>query len=215
MKCGKICRVKTGTKVSLYCHEDKMDSNGHCGFMFFGGLTHSRFANIILTMLKGQDIVVLAVLMEKGLEAASYSRLAKSACLSVSETYGAIKRLRVAGLLSESHGLLRRNVREFLKCGLRYVFPLRPSGGIARGRPTSYAAPVAASEFAASGLPPVWEGSVGNVLGQTFEPLYPTVPDAAAADAALYDRLALMDMLRGGRIRERQFANEKMEAMLT
>ena len=36
VKCGKICRVKTGTKVSLYCHEDKMDSNGRCGFMVFG-----------------------------------------------------------------------------------------------------------------------------------------------------------------------------------
>ena len=165
-------------------------------------------------MLKGQDIVVLAVLMEKGLESASYSRLAKSACISISETYGAIKRLRIAGLLSASHGLLRRNVREFLECGLRYVFPLRPAGGIARGQPTLYAAPVAASEFAASGLPPVWEGSVGNVLGKTIEPLYPTVPAAAAANGALYDRLALLDMLRGGRIRERKFASEKMEAML-
>ena len=165
-------------------------------------------------MLKGQDIVVLTVLMGKGLESTSYSRLAKSACISVSETYNAIKRLRIARLLSESHRLLRRNVREFLECGLRYVFPLRPAGGIARGRPTSYAAPVAVSEFSASGLPPVWEGRVGDVLGRTIEPLYPTVPAAAAADTALYDRLALLDMLRGGRIRERQFANEKMESML-
>ena len=157
---------------------------------------------------------MLAVLMEKGLDAASYARLAKIACLSVSETHGAIRRLRAAGLISERHALLRRNVREFLECGLRYIFPLQRVGGIVKGMPTSYAAPVAASEFAASGFPPVWGGGVGNVIGQAVEPLYLTVPDAAAADSALYDRLAILDMLRGGRIRERKFAEKKLEGIL-
>ena len=80
--------------------------------------------------------------------------------------------------------------------------------------PTAYAAPVAADEFATSGMVPVWTGSRGDVQGQAFDPLYPTAPEAAAGDEALYGRLALIDMLRGGRIRERRFAEKKIEEML-
>ena len=39
-------------------------------------------------------------------------------------------------------------------------------------------------------------------------------PVAAAGNEALYGRLALIDMLRGGRIRERRFAEKKIGEML-
>jgi hypothetical protein len=80
--------------------------------------------------------------------------------------------------------------------------------------PTSYAAPVAVGEFASVGLVPVWNGSEGNIDGRAFEPIYPSASKAAANNRSLYDLLALMDMLRGGRIRERRFAELKLKEAL-
>ena len=75
-------------------------------------------------------------------------------------------------------------------------------------------APVFADEFAVSGNVPVWRSSKGNVLGRSHEPIYPTIPDAAADDPELYDRIAVLDMLRGGRLRERRFAEQKIREYL-
>ena len=177
-------------------------------------MTYSRFANIIRAMIKGQDIVVLAALMDKKAQGLSYAGLADAVCLSVAETHAAVKRLQEATLLNGERSPVRRNVSEFLVHGIRYAFPMRASGRLAKGMPTAYAAPVAADEFATSGMVPVWTGSRGDVKGQAFDPLYPTAPEAAAGDEALYGRLALIDMLRGGRIRERRFAEKKIGEML-
>ena len=73
---------------------------------------------------------------------------------------------------------------------------------------------VSANEFATSGNVPVWRSSKGNVLGRSHVPIYPTVPDAAAEDQELYDMLAVMDMLRGGRLRERRFAEQRIKEYL-
>ena len=179
-----------------------------------GRLTHSQIANIIRAMIKGQDVVVLAALLENGAEELPYAELGKVARLSVSETHAAVKRLQEAVLLNANRVPVRRNVNEFLVHGLRYAFPLRSSGKLAKGLPTGYAAPVAASVFASTGRQPVWESSNGRTYGQVFEPIYPTAPQAAEGNQGLYDRLALIDMLRGGRIRERQFAEQKLKEIL-
>ena len=177
-------------------------------------LTYSLFANIIRTMIKGQDIVVLASLMDEAAQKLTYAELAETVRLSVAETHAAVKRLQESALLNDNRRPVGRNALEFLVHGLRYAFPLRPSGRLAKGIPTAYAAPVAADEFASSGNVPVWAVSDGPVYGQAVEPLYPTAPEAAASDAALYGRLALFDMLRGGRLRERRFAESKIEEMV-
>lgn len=165
-------------------------------------------------MIKGQDIVVLAALMDKETRKFTYAGLADAVCLSVAETHAAVKRLQGATLLNGERSPVRSNVCEFLVHGLRYAFPMRPSGRLAKGMPTAYAAPVASDEFASSGIVPIWTGSRGDIQGQAFDPLYPTAPEAAAGDAALYGRLALIDMLRGGRIRERRFAEKKIREIL-
>ncbi len=161
-------------------------------------------------MLKGQDIVVLATLMDGRRKGESYAELGERACLSVSETHASVKRLREASLIGSDRHVLKRNVLEFLVHGLRYAFPFRPVGGMAKGMPTSYAAPVAEGVFAVVGIYPVWRSQCGETYGQPFEPLYATAPNAAAKDKELYDRLAVIDMLRGGRLRERRFAEEKI-----
>ena len=165
-------------------------------------------------MIKGQDIVVLAALMDASVRKLPYSGLAHAVRLSVAEPHAAVKRLQESALINGNRNPIRRNVSEFLVHGLRYAFPMRPSGRCVHGMPTAYAAPVAADAFASSGMIPIWTGSKGTEFGQAFDPLYPTAPEAAADDAALYGCLALIDMLRGGRIRERSFAEKKPGEML-
>ena len=165
-------------------------------------------------MIKGQDIVVLAALMDSLRQKDTYAELGAHVCLSASETHAAVNRLIDAALITADHRALKRNALEFLAHGIRYAFPLRPGGVMAKGLPTAYAAPVAEGQFATTGICPVWSWTGGGVYGQSVEPLYRTAPEAAANDRGLYDRLALIDMLRGGRLRERLFAQNKLEEMI-
>lgn len=167
-----------------------------------------------VTMLKGQDIVVLAVMMDGSGQAASYAEIGKRACISASEAHASVRRLREASLIEANRRVVKRNAMEFLEHGLRYSFPFRRLGTISRGIPTSYAAPVAVGAFAVSGNSPVWQSHDGPAYGQAVEPLYATAPKAASKDRRLYDCLALFDMMRGGRLREREFAKAKMEELI-
>ena len=164
-------------------------------------------------MIKGQDILVLVSLMGDPADLA-YAELGKRSRLSVSETHAAVKRLVECGLVKSDRRLIRRNVIEFLSHGLKYAFPMKASGRLAKGMPTAYAAPVAEDEFASTGIVPVWSCEDGKVYGQAFEPIYATAPLAAGQDRGMYDRLALIDMLRGGRLRERMYAERKLKEML-
>lgn len=164
--------------------------------------------------MKNQDVVVLSVLMGKSESSLSYQAISKAAKISVSEVYASVKRLQGCDLLSLDRTIKKRNVEEFLLHGLRYAFPLKSTGELAYGIPTSYAAPVSANEFAVSGNVPVWKSPNGKVLGRSCEPIYPTVPDAAAVNPGLYDCLAIIDMLRGGHLRERKFAERKIKELM-
>jgi hypothetical protein len=57
-------------------------------------------------------------------------------------------------------------------------------------------------------------GSDGQVRGATLEPPHKIVPAAAATDPDLYEILALIDVLRDGRTRERQIAERELTARL-
>lgn len=144
----------------------------------------------------------------------SYMELAEKSQLSVSEAHAAVKRLQEASLVNSERRVIKRNAAEFLIHGLKYAFPVHTSGGLNVGMPTAYAAPVAEEEFATVGYVPVWNNSSGTVEGVGIDPIYSTAPKAAEADKGMYDRLALIDMLRGGRIRERKFAETKIMEMM-
>jgi hypothetical protein len=165
-------------------------------------------------MLKPQDAVVLLKLAGAK-EAWTYASLAKSLGMSTSEVHAAIGRATRSGLYSaSSRAPNRKALAEFLVHGLRYVFPAE-RGAMTRGMPTAHAAAPLNAEIAASGdPPPVWPDAEGTVRGEGIEPLYPSVPLAARSDPALYELLALVDAIRGGRARERNLAARALEARL-
>ena len=63
--------------------------------------------------------------------------------------------------------------------------------------------------------PPVWPYAEDSVRGVAFTPLYSSVPAAALHDSRLYELLALVDAIRDGRARERNFATKELTSRLT
>lgn len=156
------------------------------------------------------DIYALAKLaIEEGPR--PYAVVAGELEMSASEFHAAVRRLGQAGLVAPKDRKINQGaVREFFIHGLRYAFPAI-MGGLTRGMPTSYAAPPLA-EFISFGKEniPVWPDASGEKLGYGVEPLHPSAPKAARRDGRLYELLALIDVLREGRTRERQIAEDEL-----
>lgn len=164
--------------------------------------------------LKPQDVLVLLKLVAQGDMDWVYSRLAMQLCMSSSEIHAAMKRAYHAGLMLDKGETIMpdaKNFEEFIVYGVKYAFaPER--GDICIGMPTSYATkPLSERVFYDGQNPPVWPDENGKVEGIAFRPLYPSVPDAARLDAALYELLSLVDAIRGGRTRERTQAIKELK----
>ncbi len=168
-------------------------------------------------MLKPLDLLVLLKLSLENGERPPYLRLANELYIYPSEVYASIKRARASHLvhsLEQGDRLNRSGLLEFLLHGVRYVFPAE-TGSPTRGVPTSYAASPLNQAIVDSGdLPPVWPYAEGKVRGYSFKPLHKHVPQAALADARLYELLALVDALRDGRARERELAGKELKRRL-
>jgi len=108
-----------------------------------------------------------------------------------------------------------RTLSEFLLHGIQYVF-VPERGELTRGMPTAHAASVMLDKVVADGEPPpVWPCPEGEVRGIGFSPLHKSAPVAAKQDAAFYDLLALVDVVRAGRARERAIAGRELQKRLT
>ncbi len=67
------------------------------------------------------------------------------------------------------------------------------------------------STLVSDDLVPVWPDMDGKVKGRAIEPLHSGVPKAVQTDQQLYALLALVDVLRVGRAREREFAEAELQ----
>ena len=164
--------------------------------------------------MKPQDVVV-ALKLAVDPRPWTYPILAQWVGLSLSEAHASVRRGIAAGLLSrETLRPIRRNLVEFLVHGIAHVF-IPKRGEITRGIRTAHAAPPLRDLIAAEeDLPPVWPHPEGDTRGISVEPLYPSAVKASLSDPALYECLALVDSIRGGRARERQAAADLLEKRL-
>lgn len=166
-------------------------------------------------MLKGQDVVVLLKLL--GLEEPLPLRdVASQLGFDVAGTHRAIRRLDEAGLYSvERRRVHEPHAEEFLIHAVKFSFPAKLGSEVA-GVPTSWAADPLKGELADyTGLPVVWPYARGKVRGLELVPLHPMVPEAALADPELWQRLALVDALRGNDgVRVRQLAEKLLAARI-
>lgn len=171
--------------------------------------------------LKSLDLLVSLKIAISGQPSWTYAELGESLGLSASETNQAVRRSLAAGLLVPAHapdakpGPMTSSLLEFIRHGIRYAFFEAP-GPIRRGMPTAHSAPPLKEILPAADSPPlVWPDPQGESRGQEFRPLYKTVPAASRRDPALYEVLALLDAVRGGRAREKKLALELIEARLS
>jgi DNA-binding Lrp family transcriptional regulator len=163
---------------------------------------------------KPQDVLVaLKLSLEE--QRLSYADLGIALGLSASEAHASVRRLIEARLVDPDTRQVRREaLRNFLVHGVPYVFPAS-LGSITRGTPTAWAAPVMAGIINSSEqIPPVWPDAEGSVQGASVQPLYPSVPAVARKDPELYNLLALVDAIRIGRARERNYATEEISQIL-
>jgi hypothetical protein len=187
--------------------------------------------------MKSQDVVVLLKLVsledeerslgqqparqEVGTGEDPYSVRGLEAALGISKTEvgASIKRSIASGLAikdrkTEHPRPNRRQLREFIVHGLKFVFPAKP-GSMQRGLPTAFAAPVLRdSLYSAGSLISVWPYAHGQEMGQSVEPLFRTVPEAAEKDERLYGYLALVDAVRLGNQREANLAADLLAERL-
>jgi hypothetical protein len=161
-------------------------------------------------MLKGQDMLVLAALLDQERRQPKLAELAEELGLSLSAVHRSVKALQQAQLVDESRKPQLAQVDEFVAHAIRYVFPPRMRGET-RGVPTAWAASPLREQLADSGqFPLVWPDPHGHLRGIEFEPLHPAVPEVARRNPQLGARLALFDALRLNDARVRGVARHEL-----
>ena len=167
--------------------------------------------------LKSQDILLLLKLVSIKNNEWSFNKIAIELGMSPSEVHAASKRAVKAKLAIKQEGQVRpiiRNLLEFLTFGIQYVFVPERSG-LVRGVPTAHAVEPLVSHFVSNNEPPpVWPDPEGEVRGESFSPLYRSAPYASKSDPELYQLLALVDAVRGGRAREQEIAKKELKIRL-
>ncbi len=164
--------------------------------------------------MRPQDIVIILKIICMGEKNWTQKDIAGSLHISQSGVSEALGRLSMSGLLMrDKQEVNRKSLQEFLVSGLKYVFPVQP-GGVMRGLPTAHSAPPLSELIRGGQEEFVWPYDYGNLRGQAVEPLYHTVPRAAAEDKCLHRFLSLADALRIGRAREQKLAADKLNEML-
>lgn len=160
--------------------------------------------------MKPQDIVILLkIILCKG-KAWQSKELASQLYISASEISKSLKRSEYAGLISADRTTVaRQSLMEFIQYGLHYVFPAKP-GSMANGILTAHSHPFMAKHFSAD-MKYVWPDAKGYDRGLIIEPLYENVVRAVKEDEQLYKILALIDVIRVGRVREMKLAVEELK----
>jgi len=162
-------------------------------------------------MLKPVDLIVLAYLVT-GPPEWTQNSVAHALGISQSNVHRALRQLRACQLLGPDHRPLVRPLRELLVHAVRHIYPAK-LGPPARGVPTSHSAPMLSDMVRATDAL-VWPADFGTVMGTSIKPLHEGVPKVALENAQFHELLALIDVFRVGRVRERKAAELRLDTLL-
>ena len=161
--------------------------------------------------MRPQDIVVLLKIIASDNNQWRNLDIAYSLKISPSEVSEVLNRCKIAKLINKEKREVHLNaLTEFLVYGLKYVFPAEP-GAIAKGIPTAHSASPIKEKIISSTESYVWPNSKGNLRGQSIDPLYKTIPEAALEDQKFYELIALVDTIRIGKAREVKMAIDELK----
>lgn len=160
--------------------------------------------------MRPHDIAILLKIASKGKLKWFMKDLAYELKISASEISESINRSVIGGLISSDKRTLKKlALLDFLKSGLRHVYPQQP-GALTRGVSTAVSAPPLVNEFMSEeGF--VWPYGKGSSRGQAIEPLHPNTPEACLNDPKYYELMALTDAIRIGKVREQNIAFEMLK----
>ncbi len=162
--------------------------------------------------MRPQDIVVLLKILCYNSDNWYNKQLANDLFLSTAEISNSLQRLAVSGLIDTDKKKVRTQaLHDFLIYGIQYVFPQRPTG-LSRGIPTAHSHPFMRSLFSSDQVY-VWPDADSDEKGLAIQPLYPEVVRAVKKDETLYLMLALIDVLRVGKAREKVMAINKLKEL--
>lgn len=163
--------------------------------------------------MRPQDVAILIKIIALENQQWQLQPLSNLLFISISELSDSLNRSRLAGLVDHSKKNPNRNsILEFLEHGVKYVFPQEP-GAIVRGMLTAHSHPFMQSYFN-SEENYVWPDQKSSFLGQRIEPFYINQPEAARLDGNFYKLLALVDVIRVGRVREVRVAINELKRLL-
>ena len=164
--------------------------------------------------MRPQDVVILLKKTTAIGKSMMNKQLAESLQISASEISESLERSRIANLIdSKKKRVNILALLEFLVHGIKYVFPVLPSG-IVRGIATATSTETFSHLLNTGSEKYVWQYAAGDTRGQAILPLYPTVPAVVGNDQELYELLTLVDVLRIGCTREREIAQEELSKRL-
>jgi predicted transcriptional regulator len=164
--------------------------------------------------MRPQDIVILLkiISLDDSRTVWYAKELATELHISPSEVSESLNRSVEAGLLDHNKRRVnRQNLLEFICHGLRYVYPAHV-GTMVKGIPTAHSYDFMKAQIQ-SETTYVWPDLEGAVRGLAIEPLYPNLVKAVKHEAELYKLLALVDVMRIGRVREIEIARNELKHM--
>jgi hypothetical protein len=163
--------------------------------------------------MRPQDVVILLKIAARGNRVWMMKDISQELLISASEVSESLNRSVYAGLIAaDKQHIMKMAFLDFLRYGLKYVFPQKP-GPIVRGMPTANgAAPL--NSLIESDIFYVWAYAKGEAKGMAIEPLIASLPEACHNDSNLYELVALTDALRIGKAREQQIAYEELKKRL-
>ena len=126
--------------------------------------------------------------------------------ISQSEIAKSIKRLKFAGIELEKK-INKAALLEIILHGVKYFYPTKP-GVLGFGIPTAISAPTHKSSVVNESEVFVWPFSKGELRGQIVEPFYKNIAEASLKDRDFYDIMSAIDILRIGKARERNYAQQ-------
>lgn len=159
--------------------------------------------------MRPQDVVVLLKIWAKQGNDWTMKEIAGELYMSASEVTEAMHRNLACGLvLSNKREVQKTELLDFLKYGLKYVFPAQISN-LGKGIPTAYSSPVLHKQLHNSEKI-VWGYAKGKERGLLLEPLIPSLPQACLLDEAFYDLASLAETFRIGKPREIQIVYDEL-----
>jgi len=165
--------------------------------------------------MRPQDVAILLKIISIDGKDWQMAGLSQLLGISASEISESLNRSRIANLIDYNKKKVnRQNFFEFLEHGVSYVFPQQP-GAMVRGLPTAHSHP-SMKEIFISDINYVWPDNKGTIMGLLIEPFYPKQVEAAKEDEVYYKLLAMVDVIRVGKVREVKYAiNELRKTILS